>query len=135
MSRRSRKRKVRITLSPNDNTDPKRIFDAVEHAFHPHEIEVQVGDTASTPPQTIPPTLTIPNEQLETETREQVKAHLEAKKQNIEAERVKRGQSPNQRSPAPPPKVVETRHRLKEWMKKAARAGWVIVKVAAEVFS
>ena len=131
---RLKKRTVIVKLQANSPEDPRRLLEAVEAAFHPSNVEVQVGATGEediTQPESIGRRA---NEQMEEETRRRVGAHLESKATRISTENERQGKPANARRPAPPEDVVAKRLTLRDKVRILRRVGWrVTVKVAWEV--
>ena len=131
---RLKKRTVIVKLQANSPEDPRRILEAVEAAFRPTNLEVQVGTTGEedvTQPESIGRRA---NEQMEEETRRRVGGHLGCKATRIATENERQGKPANARRPAPPEEVVAKRLALRDKMRIVRNAGWrVTVKVLWEV--
>jgi hypothetical protein len=129
MAKRRTKRKITIRFIGRDPNDSLRIFDEVERAFKPQEIEITVENVKLETPQA--------NEELETKSREAVAQTLEDKDKAVaqENEAVRHAGSTDDDTIVG--KATEKKTGMVQWMKAAIPKGWSIfasiVKVLKDV--
>ena len=143
MTRRSRnkkKRTVRIVIEAPDATDPRAIIEAVESAFHAATGQAPKREPDDSDAKSVEEPRLVADEPLETEVRQKVGKHLDARNKQIEAKQrstEKAGDDAEdsaRRTPDPPEQIVEKRKRISDWVKRAGAAGYKLtIKVVADL--
>lgn len=110
---RIKNRKIKIRITGRDPKDPLSYFKAIEKAFQPKDIEIEIKDKSEPTNKEDPDSYTIPNEQLEQKVIEKTKKSLDAK-----AKKKKKSKSSS--------KVETTRKRITSSLKKLIKEGYRI---------
>lgn len=122
------KRTVRIRLTARSAKDPRSLLKAVEEAFRPKELQIDVVD--STEDQSTDDARLVAEEPLETEISREVAEHLDQKAQTEEPVP---SDAPINDPTAPPLKVERVafvRRKIRDFLKDLA---WkVLVKIVAD---
>lgn len=128
MSRRHRRKKIRLVLEARNPDDARRIADAIIEATRPpgdrrgQKPTSESGDIATT----------APDEQLETSVRSAVGAHLDAKAESEMIARSEAGVAPDSRTPESPDDVIEKRGWLVRFYRECRAIGIEIVAKVIE---
>ena len=124
MAKRQTNRKVQIRLRSRDPGDPTRIFNAIEEAFRPREIEVVIGPSDSVDNVGE----YVPNEPLETKAREAASNYLDSKDEKLagqpdasELERISDDHLESRMA-----QIRDSENRLARWVGEKFNAGWCI---------
>lgn len=135
MSRRRRKRKIRITVEARNPDDAKRIAHAIQQAVNESNSDEQAPQpTSEAPSESVEPARTFANEQVETEANRRVGSHLDEKAEQVKASNEAADDAPDARKPDSPEELVAKRVGFKNWLKTAAGLGYrVTVKVVADL--
>jgi len=131
MSRKGRKKKLRITIVANDPRDAKRILDAIGEAARTDAAKQQEKSTAQKLPDITP---TIPDEQLETTVNRAAGKALERARENVAAENKSKGLEADAARRGSAEEIVEKRGRVRRWFQTAGSLAYrATIKVVADI--